>query len=85
MVEDYRVRLPRMSKYVASSLRERVGALLAEYSRMRNEVDSNKDLFMAAFWSGYALGSRRKEAIEADADSVDVMAELSIEDQKESE
>ena len=29
MVEDYRVRLPRMSKYVASSLRERVGALLA--------------------------------------------------------
>ena len=30
---------------------------------------------MAAFWSGYALGSRRKEAIEADADSVDVMAE----------
>ncbi|HPZ55442.1 MAG: hypothetical protein WBH35_00035 [Bacillota bacterium] len=83
MVEEYRVRLPKMSRYIDSWLRERVGVLLAEYSRMRDEVNARQDEFMAAFWSGYALGSKRKEATGDDGDEIDVLAELSDEGEEE--
>ena len=83
MVEEYRVRLPMMSRYIDSWLRERVGVLLAEYSRMRDEVNARQDEFMAAFWSGYALGSKRKEATGDDGDEIDVLAELSDEGEEE--
>lgn len=40
---------------LGNKFRQRYGLILAEYSRLRADVNRNKDRFMAAFWSGYAL------------------------------
>ena len=45
-------------------LEERTGALIAAFQRNRESIDENKDDFLAAFWSGYALEGhdRRSQA-----------------------
>lgn len=62
MIEDYRL---RFDLKLSNNFREKNGVALSEYSRLNNQVAQNKDLFMASFWSGYALGFRRKEKTEA--------------------
>ncbi len=41
----------------SEDFRIRLGIVLAEYSRMKDEVAGNRHGFMAAFWSGYNLSS----------------------------
>jgi hypothetical protein len=36
-------------------LEERTGAAIAAFQQARDQIDRNKDAFMTAFWSGYAL------------------------------
>jgi hypothetical protein len=50
---------------MTDDFRRRVGVTLAEFDRLHNDVRANRDSFMAAFWSGYALqGYNKKETDE---------------------
>jgi len=50
---------------IPEDFRRRVGVALAEFERMREDVRRDRDSFMAAFWSGYALsGASAGEAHE---------------------
>ena len=47
---------PRYEKLrLSDDFRQRVGGVLSEYDRLRQEVQKSKDEFMASFWSGYSL------------------------------
>ncbi|MCD6138208.1 MAG: hypothetical protein J7J91_06465 [Deltaproteobacteria bacterium] len=41
--------------HLSDDFRRRVGVTLTEFDRLREEIRPNRDAFMAAFWSGYAL------------------------------
>lgn len=47
----------RANMHLSEDFRIRLGIVLAEYSRMKDEVAGNRHGFMAAFWSGYNLSS----------------------------
>ncbi|HXL05176.1 MAG TPA: hypothetical protein PLH34_10305 [Bacillota bacterium] len=47
----------RVDMHLSEDFRIRLGIVLAEYSRMEDQVMSNRHGFMAAFWSGYNLSS----------------------------
>ncbi len=48
--------------HLSENFRQRVGVTLAEFDRLQEDVRRNRDSFMAAFWSGYALeGYRNRE------------------------
>lgn len=53
---------------LGNKFRQRYGLVLAEYSRLRTDVNRNRDGFMAAFWAGYAL---QDLAPSSDQDSVE--------------
>jgi hypothetical protein len=40
---------------LSDDFRRRVGVTLAEFERLQETVRANRDAFMSAFWSGYAL------------------------------
>lgn len=52
MLEEY---ARRIDIHMTDDFRQRVGIVLAQYSRWREDARKQKDAFMAAFWSGYAL------------------------------
>lgn len=54
--------------HLSDDFRRRVGVTLAEFDRHREEIRPNRDAFMAAFWSGYALQGYDK--LERDNDQV---------------
>ena len=68
MIEDYRL---RFELKLSNEYREKVGIVLAEYTRLGNQVEKNRDLFMASFWSGYALGFRKKDKNEINTENVE--------------
>ena len=41
--------------HLSDDFRRRVGVTLTEFDRLREEIQPNRDAFMAAFWSGYTL------------------------------
>ena len=47
----------RVDMHLSEDFRIRLGIVLAEYSRMEDQVMSNRHGFMAAFWSGHNLSS----------------------------
>ena len=59
----------RVDMHLSEDFRIRLGIVLAEYSRMEDQVMGNRHGFMAAFWSGYNLSSvaTREKRAAADA------------------
>jgi hypothetical protein len=57
---DLEARLSKLN--LSEDFRQRVGLVLAELDRLRDEVRSSRDEFMSAFWSGYALEGSEKPA-----------------------
>ena len=54
--------------HLSSDFRQRVGVALAEYERLRSEIQSARDEFICSFWSGWALeGTRSKSKEDRDA------------------
>jgi len=43
------------SIHMSADFMQRVGVTLSEFDRLQEDVRHNRDAFMAAFWSGYAL------------------------------
>ena len=41
--------------HMTDDFRMRLGVVLAEFDRLHDEVRGDRDSFMSAFWSGYAL------------------------------
>lgn len=47
---------PRYEKLrLSNNFLQRLGTLLTEYDRLREEIQRSKDEFMASFWAGYSL------------------------------
>ncbi|MEG6615202.1 TM1802 family CRISPR-associated protein [Peptococcaceae bacterium 1198_IL3148] len=50
----------KLDMHITDDLRKRFALALMEYSRMKEQVNKDKDAFMAAFWAGYALATDKK-------------------------
>nr|WP_274380911.1 TM1802 family CRISPR-associated protein [Desulforadius tongensis] len=57
-VDEYALKL---NMHISNDLRQRFAVVLMEYSRLKDDVNRDKDAFMAAFWAGYALAGDKKE------------------------
>ncbi|RLB33497.1 MAG: hypothetical protein DRH11_08795 [Deltaproteobacteria bacterium] len=52
--------------HLSDDFQHRVGVTLTEFDRLHEEIRPNRDAFMAAFWSGYALQGYDKQSRDND-------------------
>ncbi len=57
-IDEYALKL---NIELSNNFQQQVAVVLMEYSRLRDEVNRERDAFMAAFWAGYALAWTGKE------------------------
>lgn len=76
----WREGLARLGEYalkldmgIPAEFKEKTGVIITEFSRLRNEVEADKDKFMASFWAGYALQGAGKFEAEAEENSEELI------------
>ena len=69
----WREGLARLGEYalkldmgIPAGFKEKTGVIITEFSRLRDEVEVDKDKFMASFWAGYALQGAGKSEVKAE-------------------
>jgi hypothetical protein len=72
----WREGLARLGEYalkldmgIPAGFKEKTGIIITEFSRLRDEVEIDKDKFTASFWAGYALQGAGKSETEKEIDT----------------
>ena len=68
LIQIFEVAVRYVTLRLSGDFRQRVGIVLAEYDRLRQETGRSKDAFMASFWSGYSLQGYNRPREQADED-----------------